>query len=199
MKKGSEVQVHGCETLSQGFLTLKGYSVSYPRFDGGQTPAVNREVLVRGQAVAALPYDPSTDEILLIEQFRIGTFHAGANPWVIEVVAGMMDVAHETPEQALHRELHEEAGIVNAQLQHIVDYFPSPGGSDEQILLYLARCDLSAHQTGQAFGLASETEDIQVHKLPRAQWRDWLAQGRLNNAATLLSLMWLDEQLVGCM
>lgn len=193
-----QVQVEGIETLANGFLTLKRYQLSYPRFDGAQTPQVTREVLVRGHAVAALPYDPITDQILLIEQFRIGAYHGQANPWVVEVVAGMMDVQGESAEQALHRELAEEAGIEQAQLQHIVDYFPSPGGSDEQIKLYLARCDLSGHETGQAFGLVSETEDIRIHKLPRNQWRQWMAQGRLNNAATLLSLFWLDDQLAGC-
>lgn len=192
---GKQVQVVAQDRLWDGFLKLDRYRLNYPTFDGGQTPTVSREILVRGTAVAALPYDPSTDEILLIEQFRIGAFHAQANPWVVEIVAGMMDVQGELPEQTLHRELSEEAGLADAQLEHIVDYFPSPGGSDEQIKLYLARCDLSAVHTGDVFGLASETEDIRVHKLPRREWPSWMAQGRLNNAATLLALMWLDRTL----
>lgn len=189
-----QVQVVGQNRAWDGFLKLDQYQLNYPTFDGGQTATVSREVLVRGVAVAALPYDPVTDQILLIEQFRIGAFHAEANPWVVEIVAGMMDVDGESPAQTLQRELSEEAGIAGAELEHIVDYFPSPGGSDEQIKLYLARCDLSGLETGQVFGLASETEDIRVHKIPRQDWPQWMAQGRLNNAATLLALMWLDRQ-----
>ena len=188
------VQVLNTAVLSDGFLKVLAYKIRYALFGGGLTPAVNREVIARGRAVAALPYDPATDEVLLIEQFRIGPYHAGDNPWILEVVAGMMDVEGETPEQALLRELAEEAGIHDAELEPIVNYYPSPGGTDEQILLYLARTDLSGIQSGQRFGLASETEDIRVHKLPRSEWQAWQASGRLNNASTLLSLMWLDQQ-----
>lgn len=194
MSQPTEVQVLGQTQRASGFLKVLAYQIRYALFGGGLSPAVNREVMTRGRAVAALPYDPSTDEVLLIEQFRIGPFHAGDAPWIWEVVAGMMDVYGETPEQALRRELAEEAGIQDADLVHIVDYYPSPGGSDEQILLYLAKTDLSAIESGQRFGVGSEAEDIQVHKLPRSQWRDWQERGRLNNAATLLSLMWLDQQ-----
>ena len=195
MLGSNRVQTLRTQQKSDGFLKVWAHWLRHAKFDGSQTPEICREVVLRGPAVAALPYDPVLDEILLIEQFRIGAQVAGVDPWIYEVVAGMMDKSGESPEQALRRELVEEAGLDDVELTHIVDYFPSPGGTDEQILLYLARCDLSCVVQGSVFGERTENEDIRVHRFPRGQWRDLLPSGKINNAATLLSLMWLDEQL----
>lgn len=195
MLGSNRVQTLRTQQKSDGFLKVWAHWLRHAKFDGSQTPEICREVILRGRAVAALPYDPVLDEILLIEQFRIGAQVAGVDPWIYEVVAGIMDKSGESPEQALRRELVEEAGLGDVELTHIVDYFPSPGGTDEQILLYLARCDLSNVVQGAVFGEQTENEDIRVHRFPRSQWRDLLPGGKINNAATLLSLMWLDEQL----
>ena len=195
MLGSNRVQTLRTQQKSDGFLKVWAHWLRHAKFDGSQTPEICREVVLRGRAVAALPYDPVLDEILLIEQFRIGAQVAGVDPWIYEVVAGMMDKSGESPEQALRRELLEEAGLSDVELTHIVDYFPLPGGTDEQILLYLARCDLSCVVQCAVFGEHTENEDIRVHRFSRIQWRDLLPSGKINNTATLLSLMWLDEQL----
>ena len=62
-------------------------------------------------AVIVLPYDPVNDRILLVKQFRTGPYVKGdANPWVLEPIAGLIDVG-ETPVEAGLREAKEEAHL----------------------------------------------------------------------------------------
>jgi 8-oxo-dGTP pyrophosphatase MutT (NUDIX family) len=87
-----------------------------------------------------LPYDPQRDEVVLIEQFRVGALGKTDNPWLIELVAGLID-KEEQPEEVAHREAQEEAGLVIGALWPMTKYFPSPGGSNEFVHLYLGRCE----------------------------------------------------------
>lgn len=77
---------------------------------------------------------------MLIEQFRVGAMGKSPNPWLVELVAGLID-KDEQPEEVAHREAQEEAGLDFAALWPMTKYFPSPGGSDEFVHLYLGRCD----------------------------------------------------------
>ena len=51
---------------------------------------------LRGHAAAVLPYDPERDAVVLIEQFRPGAYAAGVDPWLIEVVAGIIEAVRIT-------------------------------------------------------------------------------------------------------
>src|SRR3546814_15185892 len=67
-----------------------------------------REIFERGHAAAVLLYDPARDAVVLIEQFRPGAYAAGVNPWLVEVVAGIIE-AGETPADVVQREAVGEA------------------------------------------------------------------------------------------
>ena len=95
--------------LYNGFFKLTEISLQHDLFAGGKSPVIRRELLDRRQAVAVLPYDPVSDEIVLIEQFRIGAGEGELGPWLIEIIAGYQQPA-ESAEQVVHREAHEEAG-----------------------------------------------------------------------------------------
>ena len=75
-----------------------------------------RELFERGHAAAVLPYDPVTDRVLMIEQFRIGALAAPGGPWLLEIVAGVIDPG-EIPEEVVRRETVEETGC---HLQKVV-------------------------------------------------------------------------------
>ena len=121
---------------------------------------LSRELFVRHDAVCVLPYDPLRDRVVLIEQFRVGALGKVDNPWLIELVAGLID-KDEAPDQVARREAVEEAGLELGELWPITRYFPSPGGSDERVHLYIGRCD--SEGADGVFGLAEEGEDIRVH------------------------------------
>jgi len=57
--------------LHTGFLKINRYDVEVERRDGG-TLTLSREVMERGHAVAVLGYDPSRDEVVLVNEFRPG-------------------------------------------------------------------------------------------------------------------------------
>ncbi len=123
----------------QGFYKLDKVRLRHELFAGGMGREISRELFVRHDAVCVLPYDPARDEVVLIEQFRVGALDKVANPWLIEMVAGLID-KDEQPEEVAHREAEEEAGLTFSALWPMTRYFPSPGGSDEYVHLFLGRC-----------------------------------------------------------
>src|SRR5580704_15793566 len=92
------------ETLFQGYFRVDRYRLRHERFEGGWSAPFTRELYHRSRQVAGiLPFDPKSDKVVLIEQFRAGPMAAGEFPWLMEIPMGMVDV-NETPEQAAQRE-----------------------------------------------------------------------------------------------
>ena len=173
--------------LYSGFFKLTEIKLQHELFAGGQGPVVRRELLDRRQAVAVLPYDPQRDEVVLIEQFRIGAGEDKISPWLIEVIAGYQE-AGESAEQVVHREAFEEAGCEVTDLLPMYQYYSSPGGCNEQIQIFLGRTDSS--NINGIHGLDEEGEDIKVHVVSSQQAFDWLDSGRIDSAAPIIALQW---------
>jgi ADP-ribose pyrophosphatase len=176
------------ENCFQGFYRLDKVFLRHELFAGGLGKEISRELFVRHDAVCVLPYDAKRDEVVLIEQFRVGALEKTANPWLIELVAGLIDKAEE-PEEVAHREAEEEAGLVFSALWPITKYFPSPGGSDEFVHLYLGRCE--SEGAGGLHGLESEGEDIRVTVWSFDDALQAVRDGRIINASTIIALQWL--------
>ncbi|MDH1264175.1 NUDIX domain-containing protein [Pseudomonas sp. GD03944] len=182
------VEVIEREACFRGFYRLDRLHLRHQLFSGEMGKPITRELFVRHDAVCVLPYDPQRDEVVLIEQFRVGAMGKSANPWLLELVAGLIDT-DEQPEEVAHREAMEEAGLVFRALWPITRYFPSPGGSDEQVYLYVGRC--SSAGAGGVHGLPEEGEDIRVHVWPLEDALAAVRDGRINNAASIIALQWL--------
>ena len=176
------------ETCFSGFYKLDRLRLRHRQFAGGMGPALSRELFVRHDAVCVLPYDPQRDCVVLIEQFRIGALDKSANPWLLELVAGLID-KDEQPEEVARREALEEANLALTSLWPITQYYPSPGGSDERVHLYVGRCD--SNGAGGVYGLAEEGEDIRVHVWPLEDALAAINDGRIDNAASIIALQWL--------
>lgn len=177
------------QTISyQGFFKMLTIKLKHRLFAGGWSAEMTRELFHRGDAAAAILYDPKADKIGLIEQFRIGAIGSESGAWCYEVVAGIIDPG-ETAEQSIRRELMEEAGFVPDRLISICHYLSSPGGCDESIHLFCALGDL----TGRAglYGLDSESEDIRLHLFPGPELLADVFRPKNCNAATLIGLQWL--------
>lgn len=172
----------------QGYFRVDRYRLRHRLHDGGWSEPMSREVFERGHAVCVLPYDPILDEVVLIEQFRIGAHAAGFAPWLIEIVAGIID-AGETALAVAHREMREEAGLPILALEPICRYLVSPGGTSESVELFCARVD--ARTAGGIFGLDQEHEDIRVIRVPASEALAWLDSGKIVNAAAIIALQWL--------
>lgn len=185
----SDVTIAPIEILYSGFFKINLYQFEHALFSGGTSQIIEREILERGDAVAVLPYDPITEQVLLIEQIRIGAIKSKQSPWLLECIAGMTDGSLDY-EDVVKREAFEEAGLVLHELEFMLSYLSSPGGTTERLHLYLAKTDLSGLQSG-IYGLASEGEDIKTHILGFDDALSRLNNGEIDNAATVISLQWL--------
>lgn len=176
------------EERHRGFFGLDRLTLRHRRFDGRWTEPMVREVLLQHRAVGVLPYDPATDRVVMIEQFRTGAWVAGEEPWMVEVVAGIVG-AGETLEEVARREAVEEAGLAVGTLEQIASYAPSPGASTEWVTVFAGR--VAAPEAEGVFGLASEHEDIRAFALPADDAIALLDGGRIANAITVVALSWL--------
>ena len=170
-----------------GYFKIIRYRLQHTLFAGGWGKPIVREVFERGSAAAVLPYDRERDELLLVEQFRIGALNDPAGPWLMELIAGIIEPG-EPIEEVVRREAVEEAGITLDEVTPITDYYVSPGGTTEKLHLFWATADLSG--AGGVHGLEDEGEDIRVHVVRPEEAFRMVDEGEIRNAMTLLALQW---------
>ncbi len=183
-----DVRLEQDEPLYQGFFRLHRLTLSHPRFEGGRV-RIQREILDRGDAVCVLLYDPVADAVVMVEQFRAGALGKTNSPWLLELVAGIVE-SGETAEDVARRESVEEAGVELGPIFPITGYLPSPGGCDEWIDLVCALVD--SRGVGGVHGLEHEGEDIRVHVISATDAFTLVRENRLMNAAAIMGLQWLE-------
>ena len=176
------------EVAFQGYFRIGRYYFRHSLHKGGTSNLIRREVFERGQAAGVLPYDPVRDELIMIRQFRAGTFVAGRHPWTWEVVAGIIE-ENESPEDLVRREAVEEAGLQIGDIIPMHSFMLTPGACSESCSLFLGRVDST--NAGGVFGLASEDEDILVKVLPFAEAYAMLERGEMDNSISLVAVQWL--------
>jgi len=176
------------DRVFQGYFAIDKYTIRHRLFNGGWSNEFQREVFERGNAAAILLYDPDLQKVVLLEQFRVGALCSEKSPWMVEVVAGIIE-QDETAEQVAIREAVEEAGQKIDQMIKIGDVFATPGGSSEQLALFCGKVDATG--ASGVFGLEHENEDIRVFTRDLDEVRDGLERGVFENATTIISLQWL--------
>jgi ADP-ribose pyrophosphatase len=176
------------EAAYQGYFKIGRYFFQHSLFRGGLSEVISREVFERGQAGAVLPYDPVRDEVVLIRQFRAGSFVAGRHPFTWEVVAGIIET-NETAEAMVRREAVEEAGLSISDALPIASVMLTPGACSEACEIFLGRVDTT--NAGGVHGLPSEHEDILVKVLPFTEAYAMVERNEVDNATAVLALQWL--------
>jgi len=184
MKK--EFQLLDSEVLHRGFLQLHRHRLRHQSYLGGWCPEVVRERLEGLNAVSVLLYDPDLDQVVMVEQFRVGLLEDPAGPWVLETVGGYWG-PEESAEEVACREALEEADCELLELLPICEFYTSPGLSSERISLFCARVDSAG--AGGVHGLAHEGEEIRVVVLSAEQAIAAL-YGRINSTSSLIAVQW---------
>ena len=187
-----DIRIVSSDLVYDGYFKLLRYDIQHRCFSGNWTKTLSRELFERGHAVAILPYDPVSDEIVLIEQIRLGAIAAGLTPWQLEIVAGVIE-KDELPDEVAFREMKEETGLDIIELTPMLRYLSSSGGSSETIQLYLGIVD--ARMSQGIYGRQDENEDILVHRISRKTALQWLTDGKIENAASIIALQWLSLNL----
>ncbi|MBM93893.1 MAG: ADP-ribose diphosphatase [Legionellales bacterium] len=189
--KSRQVEVESEDSVSYPIFKVQQSRVRHTLHQGGMSDWLPRTCVHRASIVAVLPYDPIQDCFVLIEQFRIGALSESSNPWLIEIVAGMIE-SYEQPDETARKELLEETGLIADTLTPVHRYFVSPGGSDEYAHVFVATVD--SDQSQPIAGVPSEGENIRVLTVSRTAVYEQLSQGQINNSATLIALLTFQQQ-----
>lgn len=188
-----DVQIVLSETAWQGRFSVEVVKFRHRRFDGAMSGLRSWELLCRGRAAGVLPYDPVTDQVALIEQFRLPALAAGLAPVMVEIPAGLCDGA-EDPAVTAAREAREETGLAVDLLERMGDFVLTPGASDERCTMFAGR--IRAPEAGPDGiighgGLAAEQEDIRVRLHPASGAIEAALAGHYANSVTAIALLWL--------
>lgn len=163
----AEFEVTATEVIGEGsFLRLVRDTVDY------RGEVIHREYLKHPGAVAVLALDDD-DRVLLIRQYR---HPQRAVEW--ELPAGLLDIAGESRLLAAQRELAEETGMAASEWMHLLDFAPTPGGSDEIVTIFLAR---GLVEVASDFVREGEEADIEVRWAGLDDVGDAALSGRLRN------------------
>lgn len=143
-----------------------------------------REYIAHTGAVAVYAEDDE-GRVLVIQQYR---HPVRLRDW--ELPAGLLDQEGEDPLDAARRELGEEADLEADDWSELIRFHPSPGGSDEEIIVYRAR---GVRATSDAFDRTDEEADIVKRWVPRDQVVAGVLEGRLSNAILSLSALAVER------
>lgn len=113
-----------------------------------------REVIGHPGAVAIVAHDDRF--VYLVRQPR----EAVGEDDLLELPAGKLDVAGESPVECAARELAEEIGKSASEWRELKRFYTSPGFADEQVIVYVAS------GLGDADAEADEEERIEVVPWP---------------------------------
>ena len=161
----NDVEIIARETLYRGFFSLDLYRFRHRLFNGQMSHEVRREIFERGHAAVLLPFAPVRDEVVLIEE-------------------------GESVEDVARREAIEEAGLIVKRTKPVLSFLASPGGTSERSSIMVGEVD--ATTASGIHGLADENEDISVHVVSREQAYQWVEEGKIDNAASVIALQWLQ-------
>ena len=190
-----DVEIISRSLEHDGFLRIERLQLRHRLFSGEWSEVFTRELQLKDPAVGVLLFDPDQDALLLVRQFRVGMFSDASLDgdkvlgWPLEIVAGMVGSTEQFEAVAL-RECKEESNCVPTDLIKICEYYNSPGGSNEKIILFCGRID--SRNVGGVYGLIEEHEDIEVQVLSYADAISLIDSGEINNAMTIIALQWLQ-------
>lgn len=136
-----------------------------------------REVVEHPGAVVVLPLRDDGRAVLL-RQFR---YAVGRE--LIEAPAGALRPGEE-PEAAARRELAEETGYRARRLRPVAEVFASPGFCTERMYLFVAE----GLEPGPR--APEDGEYLEPFAVDRREARALLAAGRVEDAKTMLLLLW---------
>ncbi|MEU6864493.1 NUDIX hydrolase [Streptomyces sp. NPDC046876] len=162
-------------------------SVSSDRVRMPDGSLATRDYQVHPGSVCVVALD-ADGAVLVLRQYRHPVRH---RLW--ELPAGLLDVPGENPLHAAQRELYEEAHVKAETWNVLVDFFASPGGSDEAVRVFLAR-DLSEAE-GERYAGEGEEADMELARVPLADLVRGVLEGRFGNAALATGVLALATAL----
>jgi 8-oxo-dGTP pyrophosphatase MutT (NUDIX family) len=158
------------ERIAEGFR----FSVHRVWFRAQDGTEFERHIVHHPGAVAVVPLHDD-DTVTMVRQFR-----AALGAHLLELPAGLRDVAGEDDATTAARELIEETGLAAGRIDHLATFHNSPGYCDETVSVFLATDLTPVPDARQGI----EEEEMSVERLPLAEVVAQLDDGRITDAKT---------------
>lgn len=175
----------GDRLVHQGYI----WHVAVAEFESPDGERFTRDIVRSPGAVAALPLryrDDGTPYVTLVRQYR-----APFDQWVLEIPAGMRDVADEPTELTAARELVEEVGLQAGTLEFLVAFYPSVGMTDSVLHLFLATDLVEVERDTHG----PEEAHMEVLHVDLADAVDMVLRGDIHDAKTVMGLLLVERRL----
>lgn len=189
MKK---VSIEQKKYIFEDIFKIEEAHLRFEKFNGEMTDTVRRISLERGDSVAVVILNLTTNKIILVSQFRYPSYNNGQG-WLIETIAGMVEPG-ESPEETARREVEEEIGLNISTLEFISTFYLSPGGSSERIHLFYSEVSGENAKYKGTGGLISEGEDIKAEELSLEEALGKVRSGEIMDAKTIIGIYWLENR-----
>lgn len=164
------------------------WNVTIGTFESPTGEVFERDIVRSPGAVGVVPllYRDGVPTVVFVRQYR-----PPLDRVVLEIPAGIRDVADEPTEETAARELAEEVGLEAASMEYLTHYYTSAGMTDSILHVYLAT-GLSA-VPAKAHG--PEEEHMEMVELPLAEAIDMVVRGEIHDAKTVIGLLLVDRRL----
>jgi 8-oxo-dGDP phosphatase len=175
----------GARVVHQGHL----WNVIVGTFEGPDGTAFERDLVRSPGAVGIVPvlFDPQgLPSVVLVRQYR-----PALDAELIEIPAGMRDVADEPPEVTARRELAEEVGLAAGTLELLTVFHNSAGMTNATTHLYVAT-DLTPVPS-EAHG--PEEEAMAVLQVPLEDLVADVERGVITDAKTVIGVLLTQQRL----
>jgi ADP-ribose pyrophosphatase len=165
------------------------WSTAVASFAAPDGTTFERDVVRSPGAVAAVPLlaDGDVPTVALVAQYRPAIERV-----LIEIPAGMRDIAGEPPADTAARELAEEVGLRPARLELLAEIYPSVGLTDQVTTIFLATdCGPVARAPH-----GPEEEHSEIVTVALAEAVEWVVSGRIADAKSAAGLLLAERRLL---
>ena len=154
-------------------------TVAKGRFEAPDGSTFERDIVDHPGAVAVVPL--IGDDVVLVKQYR-----PALDALLIEIPAGLRDVADEPPIETAQRELIEEIGMRASTLTPITAIHNAAGFSNEKIHIFIGT-DLV--EVERAVTTSPEEVEMEVMRVPLAEARTMISRGEITDAKTIIGVL----------
>ena len=175
----------GDDLVHSGYI----WRVVVAEFEAPDGSRFTRDVVRSPGAVAAVPLhldEGGSPIVTMVRQYR-----APLDQYVLEIPAGMRDIADEPAEATAARELVEEVGLEPGRLVPLTRFSPSVGMTDAELHVYLAldlrRVERDVH--------GPEETHMDVVEVPLATAVEMVVSGEIHDAKSIIGIL-LTERYV---
>jgi 8-oxo-dGTP pyrophosphatase MutT (NUDIX family) len=141
-----------------------------------------RDVVAHPGAVGVIALDEQM-RVLVVHQYRHPVGHR-----LVEAPAGLLDHPGEAYHDAVARELYEEGHVAASDWRVLVDYFTSPGMTNETLRVYVAR-GISAVPEHERHSGDDEEADMPTAWVPLDELVRRVLAGELHNPTLCVGVL----------